>query len=305
MINGTHASDSEEHWQEPWWRTWGYRVLSATVCLLVLAALFSGWGLSQLSAAQGRVGQPAYVPQPAPRPQAGAGQQQPEPQPAPLPAAPAVPEPVVAEPVIAEPVVGDEPVQPAQAPRPGGVDPAWADRTAAQTGIPRRALVAYGAATLAAAAEQPECGLAWNTLAGIGWVESQHGFFRSSQLGDNGYPAPPIRGIALNGDGVKAIVDTDGGAWDGDTVWDRAVGPMQFIPSTWAKWGADGNGDGYADPNQIDDAALAAARYLCHSGPMTSAEGWRDAIFSYNRLDSYVRTVAETANAYAERAGAR
>ncbi|MFD0867077.1 lytic transglycosylase domain-containing protein, partial [Tessaracoccus lubricantis] len=160
-------------------------------------------------------------------------------------------------------------------------------------------------ATLAVAAEQPECGLAWNTLAGIGWVESQHGHFRGSQLRDDGYPDPAIRGIALNGDGVKAIRDTDGGAWDGDTVWDRAVGPMQFIPSTWATWGADGNGDGYADPNQIDDAALAAARYLCHGGPVTTAEGWRAAILSYNRLDSYVRKVAETANIYAERAGAR
>ncbi|WP_447407116.1 lytic murein transglycosylase, partial [Clostridium perfringens] len=83
-----------------------------------------------------------------------------------------------------------------------------------------------------------------------------------------------IRGPALDGDGVAAIADTDGGRWDGDTLWDRAVGPMQFIPDTWSRWGADGNGDGAADPNQIDDAALATARYLCGASAMTDAAGW-------------------------------
>jgi membrane-bound lytic murein transglycosylase B len=96
-----------------------------------------------------------------------------------------------------------------------------------------------------------------------------------------------------------AIRDTDGGRWDGDAVWDRAVGPMQFIPETWERWGADVDGNGSADPNQIDDAALAAARYLCAAGEMTSVDGWRRAIFSYNNLESYVNDVAATANVYA------
>ena len=47
---------------------------------------------------------------------------------------------------------------------------------------------------------------------------------------------------------------------------DRAVGPMQFLPASWARYGADGNGDGVRDPHQLDDAALAAAAYLC-AGP--------------------------------------
>lgn len=183
------------------------------------------------------------------------------------------------------------------------VDPAWASRVAGATGIPLRALVAYASADLIVDAEQPSCGIGWNTLAGIGAIESDHGRHAGAVLTEAGYPEPPIRGIPLDGNGTAVIRDSDGGAWDGDTVWDRAVGPMQFIPETWERWGADGNGDGSADPNQIDDAALAAARYLCASGPMGTPAGWRAAIFSYNHLDSYVNDVAAVANRYADAVG--
>ncbi|GGH51041.1 hypothetical protein GCM10010921_30230 [Microbacterium album] len=179
------------------------------------------------------------------------------------------------------------------------IDPEWAAGMAAATGIPERALVAYAAAHLTVSAEQPSCGIGWNTLAGIGRIESGHGSHGGAVVGEDGWVLPRILGVPLDGNGVMAIRDTDGGAWDGDTVWDRAVGPMQFIPETWSRWGADGDGDGIADPNQIDDAALAAARYLCASGPMTSVEGWRAAVFSYNHLDEYVDAVAAAANQYA------
>lgn len=179
------------------------------------------------------------------------------------------------------------------------IDAAWAASVAAATGIPTRAVVAYASADLTIDAEQPGCGIGWNTLAGIGAVESSHGFHADSLLGEDGYARPPIRGVALDGNGVAAIADTDDGALDGDAVWDRAVGPMQFIPATWARWGADGNGDGTADPNQLDDAALAAARYLCASGPMSGVDGWRAAVFSYNHSDTYVDKVAGLANSYA------
>ncbi len=46
-------------------------------------------------------------------------------------------------------------------------------------------------------------------------------------------------------------------------TYDRAVGPMQFLPGTWGRWGSDGDRDGVSDPQDVDDAALAAARYLC------------------------------------------
>jgi membrane-bound lytic murein transglycosylase B len=179
------------------------------------------------------------------------------------------------------------------------VDPAWAARTAAATGIPVRAVLAYGSATLTLGRQQPGCHVAWNTLAGIGAVESAHGTHSGARLLASGTSVPAIRGPALNGNGVGTIRDSDNGAWDGDRSWDRAVGPMQFIPGTWRRWGTDGNGDGVADPNQIDDAALSAARYLCASGSMASGDGWRAAILSYNHSDAYVNSVAAVANRYA------
>ncbi len=182
-------------------------------------------------------------------------------------------------------------------------DPAWTATVAGRTGIPERALRAYASASLTVRGEQPDCGLGWNTLAGLGAIESAHGTHDGGTLRADGYPDPPIRGIPLDGSASAAISDTDGGRFDGDAVWDRAVGPLQFIPSTWQRWGVDANGDGIADPNQIDDAALAAARYLCAAGEMTSPAGWRRAVFSYNHLDSYVDDVAAAANAYAARAG--
>lgn len=183
------------------------------------------------------------------------------------------------------------------------VDAQWSATTAGRIGIPERALRAYASAALTVQREQPSCGLGWNTLAGLGAIESAHGTHSGGVLRADGYPDPPIRGIALDGSASAAIPDTDGGRFDGDAAWDRAVGPLQFIPATWARWGADANGDGAADPNQIDDAALAAARYLCAAGEMTSAAGWRRAVFSYNHLDSYVDDVAAAANAFARQAG--
>lgn len=94
------------------------------------------------------------------------------------------------------------------------------------------------------------------------------------------------------------------GAWCRDDArWDRAVGPLQFIPSTWRTRAADANGDGVADPDQVDDAALAAGRYLCHSGELTDAAAWRRAVFSFNHSDAYVDDIAGLANTYAQRSG--
>ncbi|WP_382306417.1 lytic transglycosylase domain-containing protein [Herbiconiux sp. UC225_62] len=185
------------------------------------------------------------------------------------------------------------------------VDPSWAAGVARATGIPQRAVVGYAAAALALSAEQPTCGLGWNTIAALGWIESGHGTHAGSSIGaTDGVAAPRILGPALDGGEFDAIDDTDAGALDGDVGGDRAVGPMQFIPSTWQTWGADGSGDGVADPQQIDDASLAAARYLCHYGDLTDAVTWRTAVFAYNHVESYVDSVAATANQYAAQVAA-
>lgn len=177
----------------------------------------------------------------------------------------------------------------------------WADRTAATVDVPARALLAYGNAELAMRATDPGCRLSWATLAGIGRIESDHGRYRGAVLDDDGRPSVPIVGVPLDGSaGVRAIPDTDGGTLDGDPVYDRAVGPMQFIPGTWARWGSDATGDGVADPHQIDDAALSAARYLCAGDrDMATPEGWWAGILSYNRSIEYARKVFGLADDYA------
>lgn len=179
---------------------------------------------------------------------------------------------------------------------------AWAQLMAEATGVPARALQAYGKSELALRKTDPACRLSWVTLAGIGRVESDHGRFGGANLRPDGTPSPPIIGVALNGVGAVArIGDSDGGALDGDTRHDRAVGPMQFIPSTWRRHAADGNGDGNADPQQIDDAALAASRYLCFGGRnMASADGWWSGVLSYNNSTEYGNHVLHWTNTYAD-----
>ncbi|MGH3926437.1 MAG: lytic transglycosylase domain-containing protein, partial [Pseudonocardiaceae bacterium] len=180
----------------------------------------------------------------------------------------------------------------------------WASRVAPITGIPQRALQAYANAHAAMAATEAGCQLTWVTLAGIALIESNHASGPTRNLDQDGRPSSPIIGVPLNGSpGVRAIADTDGGFLDGDRVWDRAVGPFQFIPSTWANWRTDGDGDGVAEPQDIDDAAVSAARYLCAGGRnLATGEGWLQAILSYNNSVPYVQNVYTASQTYARSA---
>jgi membrane-bound lytic murein transglycosylase B len=178
---------------------------------------------------------------------------------------------------------------------------AWARQVADRSGVPARALRAYGAAELAQREAAPDCRLSWTLLAGIGRVESDHGRLGRADLDADGVARPPIVGVALDGSaGVREVRDTDGGRLDGDPTHDRAVGPMQFLPTTWARYGADGNGDRVRDPNQLDDAARAAAGYLCGSDRDTATgAGWWEGVLAYNRSGEYARLVWAAADRYA------
>lgn len=157
-------------------------------------------------------------------------------------------------------------------------------------GLPATVLAAYRQAEDALRASKPGCHLPWQLLAGIGQVES--GQARGGNVDLAGTTLKPILGPVLNGGAFANITDTDGGRWDGDAVHDRAVGPMQFIPSTWATWGADGNHDGVKNPNNVYDAALAAGDYLCAvGGDLSQPARMRRAILGYNHSDAYYRTV--------------
>lgn len=156
--------------------------------------------------------------------------------------------------------------------------------------LPATVFDAYRRAEEELARTAPGCRLRWQLLAAIGQVES--GQARGGRVTPDGTTVTPVLGPRLTGGAFAVVPDTDGGAYDGDAVYDRAVGPMQFIPSTWARWGADGNGDGRADPNNVYDAALAAGRYLCAGGRDLSNPADLDrAILGYNHSDAYLRTV--------------
>jgi membrane-bound lytic murein transglycosylase B len=182
----------------------------------------------------------------------------------------------------------------------GLADPAWVASVASASGIPRRALEAYAGAAIVKAAQMPQCGLGWTTLAGIGFVESHHGRHGGSRIQEDGTVVPPIFGIALDGQGTAHVPDSDSGAIDGDPAADRAVGPMQLIPQAWRNWHVDAGGDGVQDPQNIDDAVTAAANYLCRaSADMADAKGWRVGIAAYNASAVYRQSVADAANRYA------
>lgn len=142
----------------------------------------------------------------------------------------------------------------------------------------------------AVATSPPGCHLPVELLAAIGEVES--GSLAGRRLDAGHRPVPPVQGPVLDGNGYAAIRDTDQGRWDGDTVWDRAVGPMQFIPGTWQRWGRDGDDDGIADPQDVDDAAVAAAVYLCAAGgDLSRPDRVEVAILAYNHSRAYLRMV--------------
>jgi hypothetical protein len=109
-------------------------------------------------------------------------------------------------------------------------------------------------------------GLSWTVLAAIGQIESGHGR-------NNG---PSSAG---------------------------ALGPMQFLPSTWRMWGTPGFGDKTADIMNPYDAVPSAARYLCASGAAAGGTSLYRAIYAYNHADWYVRDVLALAQQYARRFG--
>jgi hypothetical protein len=168
-----------------------------------------------------------------------------------------------------------------------------------ESGIPATVLDAYKRAESRLARSNPGCNLEWELLAAIGRVESGHA--RGGDVTADGTTRNPILGPVLNGNGFANITDTDGGEYDGDTGYDRAVGPMQFIPSTWATWGSDGNDDGERNPDNVYDAALAAGRYLCAGGrDLSSQSDLEAAILGYNQSQSYLRTVLTWYDFYKE-----
>lgn len=157
-------------------------------------------------------------------------------------------------------------------------------------GIPATVLDSYLRAVDVQQRENPGCRISWTLLAGIGKVESGHA--RGGDVRPDGTLVHPIYGPSLNGTNNTASIPGEGG-------WARAAGSMQFIPSSWERWGADGNDDGDTNPQNVYDASVAASRYLCaDSRDLSTPEDLRAAIFSYNHSGEYVNLVLGWMSAY-------
>ena len=163
-------------------------------------------------------------------------------------------------------------------------------------------LDAYYKAAKRMRTDSPSCRIRWTLVAAISRTEGRHGTYDGSSVDADGNTTKPILGIALDGsNNTAAVADSDGGELDGDPTTDRAVGPMQFIPSTWKRWGRDGNGDGKIDPHNMYDAALGAAAYLCYFGPgLDTDAGIEGSVIHYNVSEEYVALVLSRAKAYDE-----
>jgi membrane-bound lytic murein transglycosylase B len=163
--------------------------------------------------------------------------------------------------------------------------------------IPAIVLSAYRNAERMMAAAAPGCGVSWNLLAGIGRIESLHA--NGGATDARGTAVRPIYGPALDGTlpGNEVIVQSR----SADRVmYARAMGPMQFLPGTWSRYASDGDGDGKADVQNVYDASLATARYLCSGGLNLRDPGQvMSAILRYNNSVAYARNVLGWAAAYA------
>lgn len=200
---------------------------------------------------------------------------------------------------LAEEVTPTPEPEPAPEAEPEPQGPPLSQLPSGPLGVPGAAMAAYQSAADRLGHEVPGCQLDWTLIAGIGQVETHHGYGR---FNDDGTTAEPIYGPRLDGaiPGTAVIRDSDHGELDGDREYDRAVGPVQFIPETWRKLGKDGNDDGKADPNNIFDSAYSTAHYLCGGGGAMTVPEQRDAaIKSYNASDAYVQNVVAWAQGYA------
>jgi hypothetical protein len=164
-------------------------------------------------------------------------------------------------------------------------------------GIPGMALAAYRNAERMMATADPGCGISWNLLAGIGRIESGHA--NGGATDARGTAIRPIYGPTLDGTlpGNEVIVQS---STAGRVGYARAMGPMQFLPGTWARYASDGDGDGIADPQNLYDATLAAARYLCSGGlNLRDQSQVLSSILRYNNSMPYAQNVLGWAAAYA------
>ncbi|KQZ75436.1 hypothetical protein ASD66_03510 [Nocardioides sp. Root151] len=170
---------------------------------------------------------------------------------------------------------------------------------------PEVAVAAYQRASAVMNAAS-SCQLDWLTLAAIGRVESNHS--RGAQLEHRltkvGVARPAIVGHVLNGRrGLGSFADTDAGTLDRNQRWDAPVGALALMPSTWSTVAVDADGDQRRNPQDIDDAALGAAVFLCADGrKLRQPAQLRRALATYHRAPRFVSTVLALQKRYEKQA---
>ena len=170
-------------------------------------------------------------------------------------------------------------------------------------GISAIVLQAYAQAVNEVTTYVPKCtGMDWEILAAEAQVESSQ--MAGHTIGSDGTITPPIYGPALDGtDGNELIRDTGHDPLDGDSAYMRAAGPFQFLPTTWTAV-RDQMGVDLGNPQNVFDASLTAAVYLCGSGRnLSDPTQLSDAIFQYNHSDSYVALVESWITTFTQEGG--
>ena len=188
-------------------------------------------------------------------------------------------------------VVGAGPVRSVTGGRAGG--------TEGLDDVPGPALAAYQRAAGVFDVAAPACRLEWTLLAAVGRVRSDHGERSGHRLTGKGTVRPALVGPAVRTRGGTRVADTDRGVLDGDRRTDRHVGPLLLTPSQWSLVGVDADDDGTRDPNDLDDAALAAAVLLCaEPGNLRSPAGARTALRALDSDPGFARDVLAVAAGY-------
>ena len=164
--------------------------------------------------------------------------------------------------------------------------------------IPEAALRAYAYAAWAVA-KQKNCNLGWPTLAALGESLSNHGRANDSQLGDDGTTTVPLRGLNLFDPAhPQEVADTDAGLFDGDPTKDIPIGPLQIMPSRWEQFNAAVEPDAKPNPDNINDASLTLAGFLCSVGDPSTPDGWANGVQQINANPEFVKHVHAIAKKY-------
>jgi hypothetical protein len=147
------------------------------------------------------------------------------------------------------------------------------------------------------------CHLRVSVLAAMGQVGSRS--LQDHDLDHQHRAIPSVYGERQRRPKAVRAPDTDGGTFDGDARWDRPVGPLAFLVPTWRVAQVDGDGDGRRDPQDIEDAAVSAARLLCIDGTDLGITGdLRAALGAFGHSTAYTQSVLRWINEFdaAERA---